>query len=499
MSLLPKNRFWDKLTWPWKPESNREAGSAVVANFLLHWFPNRVTLKSLAFGYSMYLGIISFTLFLILTITGVILMFYYVPSVERAYWSIKDIDFVISFGWLLRRMHRVAAHLMVAAVFLHMFRVFLTGAYKSGTTVHKANRELNWVLGVLLLVLTLFLSFTGYLLPWDQLAFWAITVGTGIAASVPIFGEQIRYFLVGGTEIGQNTLIRFYVLHVAFLPLILFAIAIWHMWRVRKDGGLAITEQVRIESKETEPVAPKKSKTYSVLGIAQGTTVQVNDPTTINDNNSVPSSPHLTTRILLVVLFTIAITVLLSLVFPAPLEEPANPEVTPNPAKAPWYFLGLQELVGYSALIGGVVLPGIVILGLMFIPFLDRENRNLGIWFSDSSGKKWGIIGSIYGLAGSIGCLALGILVPIRELFAGIESQVFFDLVNPATLLLLLFIILYFLVFKLSGSTRLASIATFCAFIISFILLTYTGTILRGPNWEFFWPWQAWPEHPVIL
>jgi quinol-cytochrome oxidoreductase complex cytochrome b subunit len=477
MSLLPKQGLWEKLVWPWRPQSNREAGSSIVANFFLHWFPNRVTLKSLSFGYSLYLGTISFTLFLILTVTGIVLMFLYVPSVERAYWSIKDLEYAISFGWFLRRLHRIAAHLMVAAVFLHMFRVFLTGSYKKGE-LPGSQRPLNWVLGVVLLVLTLLLSFTGYLLPWDQLAFWAITVGTSIAASVPVMGESIRQFLLGGTIIGQNTLIRFYVLHVAFLPLILLGFAAWHMWRIRKDGGLAIVEKVREKARSIKPELPRKTKTYSILGIARGTTVHVNDPTLLDEDNSVPSSPFLSVRLLLIVLLTTVICIALALVFPAPLEEAANPEVTPNPAKAPWYFLGLQELVGYSALIGGVIIPGLVILGLALIPFFDREQKHIGLWFSDPSGKKWGLIGAIWGFATTVFCLFLGIQFPMREVFPGIESALFFDVVNTATLLL-------------------AAIATFSAFIVAFILLTYTGTALRGPNWEFFWPWEQWPIHPI--
>jgi len=480
---------------PWTPDSDREAGSGIVSNFLLHWFPNRISLKSFAFGYSFYLGTMSFVLFMILTLTGVVLMFLYVPSVERAYGSIKDLEFAISFGWLLRRVHRISAHLMVAVVFLHMFRVFLTGAYKAGS-VMKSARPINWVVGVSLLVLTLLLSFTGYLLPWDQLAFWAITVGTNIAASVPLIGNEMREFLLGGTIIGQPTLIRFYVLHCAFLPLALFAVAVWHMWRIRKDGGMAVVDQLRIEAKDREPKPPRKSKTYSILGIASGTTVQVSDPTTLNEDNSVPSTPHMTVRLLWVTLLTVALTLVLALVFPAPLEGPANPEVTPNPAKAPWYFLGLQELVGYSALMGGVLIPGIVILGLALIPFMDREQGKIGFWFTDRAGKHWGLAGLAYGAIATTLCVASSILFPVRSLFSGIESQIFFDLVNPATLLLALCAVLYFGVAKYTKSTRYAAIATFCAFIIAFILLTYIGTALRGPNWEFYWPWQAWPEHP---
>lgn len=496
MNTELKKSPWKQLFWPWYPESNLEAGSAIVKNFLLHWFPNRVTLKSLSFNYSMYLGTITFTLFLILTVTGIILMFHYTPSIERAYWSIKDIEFAVSFGWFLRRMHRLSAHLMVALVFLHMFRVFYTSAYKDGKMID-SKRSLNWVMGIGLLVLTLLLSFTGYLLPWDQLAFWAITVGTNIAGSVPFIGEGIREFLLGGTIISQNALIRFYVLHVFFLPAILFGLAIWHMWRIRKDGGLAIVEQVRDEVKEQNPQLPKKTKTYSVLGIAKGVTAQVIDPTVLNEDNSLPSSPHLTMRLLNVMLITLLVTVVLSIFIPAPLEAPANPEVTPNPAKAPWYFLGLQEMVGYSAFIGGVLIPFLVIVGLAVIPFMDPEQKHLGIWFTDAAGKKWACIGLIWGFLFTIFSVFIGVKFPMREVFFGIESQLFFEIVNPANLLLLSFVILYFLTLKVTQSQRTAAIATFSAFVIAFILLTYTGTALRGPNWLFYWPWEAWPSHPI--
>ena len=205
--------------WSWSPRSQKEAGDAIVTNFMLHWFPNRVSLESISIRYSYWLGTITAFLFFYLVFTGVILMFHYIPSVERAYASIKDIEYAVSFGSFLRASHRIAAHLMVAMVFLHMVRVFLTGAYRNGGLARQF-RPLNWWIGLVLLVLTLFLSFTGYLLPWDQLAYWAITVGTNIAQAVPVVGNDIRFFLLGGNEINQNTLIRFYVLHCVFLPLI---------------------------------------------------------------------------------------------------------------------------------------------------------------------------------------------------------------------------------------------------------------------------------------
>ncbi|MCK5573725.1 MAG: cytochrome b N-terminal domain-containing protein [Bacteroidetes bacterium] len=496
MNAETKPSFWKQLVWPWNPSSNLEAGSAVVKNFLLHWFPNRVSKQSLAFSYSMYLGTITFTLFLILTVTGLILMFHYTPSVERAYWSMKDIEFAVSFGWFLRRLHRLAAHLMVATVFLHMFRVFYTSAYKDGAVVN-SKRSWNWVMGVVLLVLTLLLSFTGYLLPWDQLAFWAITVGTNIAGSVPLIGEQLRESILGGTIIGQNALIRFYVLHVFVLPVVLFALAFWHMWRIRKDGGLAIIEQVRIDAREQGPKLPRKTKTFSVLGIARGTTAQVMDPTVLNENNSLPSTPNLTVRLLNIVLVTVLVTIVLSLFIAAPLEQPANPEVTPNPAKAPWYFLGLQELVGYSAFVGGVLIPLLVVVGLAVIPFMDRGQQNLGTWFTDQPGKRWAWIGLVWGFAFTTICIFIGIKFPMREIFPGIESQLFFEVVNPANLLLLSMIALYFISLRATSSQRTAAMATFSAFIVAFIFLTYTGTALRGPNWIFYWPWESWPTMPI--
>jgi len=299
-----------------------------------------------------------------------------------------------------------------------MFRVFFTGAFKDGNTVG-SKRSMNWIMGVVLLVLTLLMSFTGYLLPWDQLAFWAITVGTNIAGAIPVFGEKVKEFLLGGTIIGQNTLIRFYVLHVFFLPAILFGLAIYHMWRIRKDGGLAIVEQVREEVKEQEPQLPKKTKTYSILGIKQGVTAQVSDPTVLHEDNSLPSSPHLTMRILNITLITVMVTMVLSIFISAPLEAPANPEVTPNPAKAPWYFLGLQEMVAYSAFVGGILIPLLAVLGLAAVPFADTEQKNLGIWFTDSAGKKWAWIGFFWGFVCTTLCIFIGIKFPMREVFPG--------------------------------------------------------------------------------
>jgi quinol-cytochrome oxidoreductase complex cytochrome b subunit len=179
--------------------------------------------------------VISTILYGVLLFTGVLLMFYYVPSVERAYPTMQDIQLSVPLGQFTRNMHRWAGHAMVIVVVLHMVRVFYTGAYKRP-------RQFNWVIGVVLLLLTLGASFTGYLLPWDQLSFWAITVGTNIAGYAPVAGTALREILLGGSEVSQNTLIRFYTLHVALLPVALALLISVHLWRVRKDGGLAVND-----------------------------------------------------------------------------------------------------------------------------------------------------------------------------------------------------------------------------------------------------------------
>ncbi len=431
-------KTYHKLFWSWQPGSEKEAGDAIVKNFALHWFPNKVSKSSLSWNYSLWLGTISFVLFMILVFTGVVLMFLYVPSVERAYWSVKDIQYVVSFGWLMRNMHRISTHLMVFVVFLHMVRVFVTGGYKNGIAVG-SNRPLNWIIGIVLLLLTWLLAFTGYLLPWDQLAFWAITVGINIAGEAPLIGNWIRELLLGGSTIDQSALIRFYVLHCFFLPLGLLILFAYHMWRVRKDGGLAVVDKELLKEKK-ENHEPIKTKTYSLLGLTNGTTVHVGATSIDEEKNSVPSVPHLTRRIWLVSLMTILMVVILSILFPAPLEAPANPNVTPNPAKAPWYFLWLQEIVTIStikigsfsingALIGGILLPAILIIGTVFWPYLDKSSvDSVGVWFPKERKKQ-----------------------------------------NMIFLLVVLLIVLF----------------------------TIIGTYLRGPYWEFYWPWQSWPEPPV--
>ncbi|MFQ6116563.1 MAG: cytochrome b N-terminal domain-containing protein [bacterium] len=229
---LVSTQIWKSVVRHGYPDTERNRSLVITSNVFLHLHPVKVRKHALKLRYTLGLGGLSFFLFVVLTVTGVLLMFYYVPSTREAYDNMKDLEFVVSYGLLLRNLHRWAAHGMVASVFLHMCRVFYTGAYKPP-------RQFNWVIGVVLFVLTLGLSYTGYLLPWDQLAFWGITVGTNIVSYTPLLGKTLRYLLLGGNIVGQNALIRFYTLHVIGLPLLAGIFMAVHFWRIRKDGGIS--------------------------------------------------------------------------------------------------------------------------------------------------------------------------------------------------------------------------------------------------------------------
>jgi quinol-cytochrome oxidoreductase complex cytochrome b subunit len=236
LERLRAKRVWKSIFRRGPALTNRSRSLAVFGNLFLHFLPVKVREKSLRMRASYYLGSISFLLFVVLAVTGVLLMFYYHPAVPQAYRDMKDLRFVVSNGVFLRNLHRLAAQLMVLAVFWHMFHVFYRGGYRPP-------HEFNWVVGVVLLLVTLFLSYTGYLLPWDQLAFWAITVGTNIISAMPLIGRRVRFISLGGNLVGENALLRFYVLHCVVLPLIAVVLVAVHFWRVQKDGGLTVPEE----------------------------------------------------------------------------------------------------------------------------------------------------------------------------------------------------------------------------------------------------------------
>jgi quinol-cytochrome oxidoreductase complex cytochrome b subunit len=236
-------------------ESERSRALSVLTNVFFHLHPAKINRDAVRYNYTWGMGGMTFYLFIVLTITGVLLMFYYHPSKGQAYRDIVYLMNDVPFGRLLRNMHRWAAHLMIIAVWLHMFRVFLTGSYKKP-------REFNWCVGVILLVLTLLLSFTGYLLPDDQLGFWAVTVGTNMARATPLLGHEgpfgpqlgmtayndVRFALLGGSIVDANALLRAYIWHCLAIPLIAATFMGVHFWRVRKDGGISGPAPMMLEN-----------------------------------------------------------------------------------------------------------------------------------------------------------------------------------------------------------------------------------------------------------
>jgi len=228
--------------------TNRNRVLLVMDNVFLHLHSTKVRRRNLEITSTYFLGAIALILFAVLVGTGLLLMLYYHPSVPQAYFDMKELQFVVGNGVFLRNLHRWAAHAMVLIVFLHLLRVFFHRAFRPP-------REFNWVVGVVLLLLTLLLSYTGYLLPWDQLAFWGVSVGTNMVRAMPVLGAKVRFLLLGGNIVGENALLRFYVLHCVLLPLALIVGVAVHLWRVRKDGGVAGSagrKRAKLE-KETRP------------------------------------------------------------------------------------------------------------------------------------------------------------------------------------------------------------------------------------------------------
>jgi quinol-cytochrome oxidoreductase complex cytochrome b subunit len=305
-------------------------------NFLKHLHPPLIRVRTLQPLTTFGLGIICLSCLLVLAVTGATLLLYYVPYQEVAYDRILHIMTTLRYGRLVRNLHYLAANVLLIVGFLHLTRVFFTGSYQG--------RYPNWVYGLGLLVLILASNYTGYLLPWDQTAYWAIKVGTNLASYFPIIGPPIKSFLLGGQEIGPDTLLRSAALHIVFLPAMLVLFTALHLWRIRKAGGLAVPEEA--------------------------------------DPERIASSLILFKAELAVGLLTFSFLLALAFFIEAPLSGRADPLRPPNPAKAPWYFVGLQEMVSHSAVFGGIIVPLLISLFLFLGPLLDRSNLPGGQWFA---------------------------------------------------------------------------------------------------------------------
>jgi quinol-cytochrome oxidoreductase complex cytochrome b subunit len=407
------------------PQLDTPRGRALqsFSNVFLHVYPVKVPRRVLRLRYSFRLGFIAAVLFGILLVTGVYLMFVYTPSVGSAYGNMQTLKTGVGFGQLIRNVHRWSAHLMVLVVALHLVRVFYAGAYKKP-------REFNWVIGVMLLLLTLALSFTGYLLPWDQLSYWAVTVGTNLVHYVPLVGGKLQDLLIGGPQVGQTTLLRFYALHVAVLPILVVLLLTVHIWRVRKDGfaveraSAGTFVEAATERPSSEPaatVAPMAQAAPDLYG-GRVRLLGVVDRESITEaerpvDDTAFTWPHLLVRHVVVALGSAVVVLGLAVLFSAPLRGLANPNLTPEPAKAPWYFAGLQELLSrFDPLVAGILVPAGAVLVLVALPYIDR---------------------------------------------------------NPDT----------------RASHRKVAITLFSVLLAIAVVLTVIGTFFRGPGWEFIAPW----------
>lgn len=415
---------------------------SVRRNFVYHLHPLKVRERSLRLTTTFGLGLITMVLFGVLVLSGLLLMVYYVPSPKLAHGTMEDLQYAVTFGAFVRSLHRLAAHAMVLSVALHLIRVFLHGAY--------GGRPLNWLIGVALFSLTILLAFTGYLLPWDQLSYWAVNVSAGLLDQVPLVGGMLKSALLGSDSVGQRALIRFYTLHVALLPGVLTALMVWHVWRIRKDGGLAVSKD-----------SPANKTLVSAM-------------------------PDIVLREIALVLFVILALAGLSIFYSAPLGLPPDMHRPSNPEKTPWYFLWLQEMVSYSAPVGGFGFPLFLGLGLLLVPLLDRTPRGVGKCPEERT--AWGIV--------FVASIAIFVLLEILYNSAGFVSWLgdkpvwVLDLVNPATGMIITAMVAFFSLGTIHQTPRVALLGGATVLVVAVAGFGLMG-FCRGPDWVFFWPWEV--------
>ena len=409
--------------------------------------------KALRYTHTFGLGGMSLVLFMMLVSTGLLMIFVYEPSPERAYKSILFMQDEILFGRLIRGVHYWSANLLIAVVALHMLRVFLTGAFH-------APRQSNWVIGLSLLFLILLSGFTGYLLPWDQISYWAITICTEMLGYMPGIGQTLQRVILGGTEIGSATVINFYALHTIVVPLLLVALMTWHFWRVRLAGGVVVPQDAQKDSEA-------------------GT-------------DYVPFIPNLLLREVAVGLMLIAFVLVIAIFFEAPLGEAANPGLSPNPAKAPWYFAGLQELLlHFHPVFAVFVIPLVAAVAMLRVAYLNYDSDLSGNWFLSPKGRRMAAI------ATATAALFTPLWVLLDEFVIGPggwlpgTAPVISNGLVPCTALAVGLVAFYMLLKKHFKASKNETVqALFVLLAVGFTILTVTGVWFRGPGMALVWPWQ---------
>jgi quinol-cytochrome oxidoreductase complex cytochrome b subunit len=388
-------------------------------------------------------------LIVIQIITGILLRFYYTPIPAEAYNSVLFTKNQVIFGQFVRNIHYWSGVFLLLIAFLHFLRVFLTGAYREA-------RRINWLFGLLLLVLIVLLNFTGYLLPWDQLAYWAITVSTNIIGYLPLVGESLRTSIIGGKELNADTLRTFFNFHTAVLPVLLMMLVFYHFWRVRKAGGILM------------PETQEKPEMVSVM-------------------------PSLVFKEFIVALVLIAVVFTFSALFNAPLLEKANPAYSLNPTKAPWYFAGVQELlIHFHPFFAALIIPMGAVAFLTFIPFLKYESTPNGRWFISENGLKSSVATAKFAVIITLsGILFNEYILNFESLLAPLPGVISNGII-PLLILIGLMSGFYLFYLRKQNLTKEELIQSIFVFIITaFTLLTLIGIFFRGKDMALSLPWNV--------
>jgi quinol-cytochrome oxidoreductase complex cytochrome b subunit len=384
--------------------------------------------------------------------TGVLLKFVYEPFPGQAYQSILYLHRHVLFGQLIRNIHHWSGNGLIIVAFLHFLRVFFTGAFHPP-------RQFNWIIGLGLFFIVLCSNFTGYLMPWDQLAFWAVTICTGMLEYIPAAGPWLQKLIQGGPEVGPATLSNFYAIHTAFLPALLVILLPFHFWRVRKAGGLVI------------PRTPEEN------------------PDTRGE--SVETVPNLILREVVVALVLLAFILVFSMLFNAPLADQANPGLSPNPTKAPWYFVGIQEmLMHFHPLFAFLIIPVLIMIALLSLPYIEYQSHTTaGVWFASFTGRRTALIAALTAIiATPLGILADEYIIDLAAWMPGLPAFISNGLI-PFALVLAAITGFYILIKRRHSLTNNEAIqAIFVLFLTAFLILTVTGIWFRGTGMRLIWP-----------
>ena len=419
-----------------------------LRNFLLHFRPASVPEPAVRFTLSWGLGGSALVTLILLFLSGFLLKFVYEPSLGGAYGSIVALNEQVPLGRLLRNLHRWSGYALLLVAFLHFLRVFYTSAFLRP-------RRANWLVGLVLLGIVTLSNFTGYLLPWDQISYWAVTISTSTLDYLPLLGPDLKRWVLGGAEPGQATLLNFYALHTAVLPVALLFLVSFHFWRIRKAGG----------------IVPQRAPGEVVAG----------PPPMIR------TVPHLVTREAALALTVVAILLAIAMALDAPLAQQANPGLSPNPTKAPWYFMGVQEiLLHLHPVFAVLVVTLLVVAGLVAIPFLRYDTNAAGIWFVSHRGRRLVLVSALAGFALTV----VSVWVDDRILRSSGAAPA--DLLRNGMLPFAVFVLActawYVGLRRLFRANRNEALqGLFTLLLAVFTTLMLTGILFRGPGMQLQW------------